>query len=238
MSNGPGLHPIAVLPQGRIAVAILLAFMVVVTPVLAGSTGVAPVVDLKLPADIVFDRVVGPDSAVVFRHTTHVDYEGNRCTGCHSKLFKLLAPTRRVTHRQMDARGSCGSCHDGKHAFDTRASESCRSCHAGRSAVAAAAPGAPGQAPAAFKGPAPIAYKAAEGSPGPVTFRHASHLGKGTTCKSCHPKPFAMKSAGARPDGAMHEGSACGMCHDGRKSFGTEDDKACGKCHSEGKGSR
>jgi c(7)-type cytochrome triheme protein len=233
MRNGPGVHPTAILPRGRIAVAILLLLVAS-----AGSAGAAPAVDLKLPADIVYDRVVGPDSAVVFRHTTHVDYEGNRCTGCHSKLFKLLAPTRRATHRQMDARGSCGSCHDGKHAFDTRASESCRSCHAGRKAVAAAAPGTPGQAPASFTGPAPIAYKPAEGSPGPVTFRHATHLGKAATCKSCHPKPFAMKSAGARPDGAMHEGSACGMCHNGRTTFGTEDDKACARCHKEGKGAK
>ena len=210
------------------------------TPAAAPVTApaAAPVADLKLPADIVYDRVVGPDSAVVFRHTTHVDYEGNRCTGCHSKLFRLLTPTRRTTHREMDARTSCGACHDGKHAFDTRASESCLSCHAGRKALAVAAPTAAGPAPAAFKGPAPIVFKRSEQSPGVVTFRHTTHLGQSMTCKSCHPRPFAMKNTGARPDGAMHEGSACGMCHNGRPAFGTEDDKACTRCHVEGKGTR
>ena len=45
-----------------------------------------------------------------------------------------------------------------------------------------------------------------------------------------------MKSTGKpRPDGAMHEASACGMCHDGKRSFGTQDDKSCARCHVEGK---
>jgi c(7)-type cytochrome triheme protein len=217
-----------------------IALMLVASAALAraDAPGAAPAVDLKLPPDIVFDRSVGPDSAVVFRHTTHVDYEGNRCTGCHSKLFRLLTPTRRTSHHEMDARSSCGACHDGKHAFDTRASESCLSCHAGRKALAKVAPGAAGQAPAAFQGPAPIVFKRSEQSPGVVTFRHPTHLGKSMTCKSCHPAPFAMKNTGARPDGAMHEGSACGMCHNGKASFGTEDDKACVRCHVEGKGKR
>lgn len=238
MDNRLGIRSKLVLRQGRIAAAILLMLIASAALARAATPGAAQVVDLKLPPDLLYERVVGPDSAVVFRHTTHVDYEGNRCTSCHSKLFKLLTPTRQATHGEMDARGSCGACHDGKHAFDTRARESCPSCHAGRKALAAAAPGAPGQAPAAFKGPPPIVYKPTEQSPGVVTFRHETHLGKAGKCSSCHPKPFAMKSAGARPDGAMHEGSACGMCHDGRGSFGTEDDKACGKCHAERKGAR
>jgi c(7)-type cytochrome triheme protein len=223
-----------VLPWGRGVAALLLLLVASAAPARAGAPGG----ELKLPPDIAYDRVVGADSAVVFRHTTHVNFEGDRCTGCHSKLFKLLTPTRSTNHRVMDAHGSCGACHDGKHAFDTRASESCPSCHAGRKALTVAAPGAPGQAPSAFKGPAPIVYKPTEQSPGVVTFRHATHLGAKVTCKTCHPKPFAMKSTGARPDGAMHEGSACGMCHNGRPTFGTEDDKACNRCHLEGKGAR
>ncbi len=222
--------------RGIAVVALLL--VVAAAPAHAGPPGVPPAVDLKLPPDIVFSRAVGSDSAVVFRHTTHVDYEGNRCTGCHPKLFRMLTPTRRATHREMDARGSCGACHDGKHAFDTRASESCLSCHTGRRTLAKAAPGASSKAPAAFQGPAPIVFKRSEQSPGVVTFRHATHLGRSLTCKSCHPRPFAMKNTGARPDGAMHEGSACGMCHNGRAGFGTEDDKACARCHVEGKGTR
>ena len=226
------------LPQLRAFAIALLVIVASTARARAADPGAATPIDVKLPADIVFDRVVGPDSAVIFRHTSHVDYEGNRCTGCHSKLFKILAPTGRVSHREMDARASCGACHDGKHAFDTRATESCASCHAGRKGISRSAPAAAGQAPAAFKGPAPIVFKRSEQSPGVVTFRHASHLGRDMTCKSCHPKPFAMKATGARPDGAMHEGSACGMCHNGKTSFGTEDDKACVRCHVEGKGSR
>jgi len=228
-------------PQVPGILVVLIALLACVAPARAGAPGAArPAVEMKLPPDIVFDREVGADSAVVFRHTTHVDYEGNRCTGCHPRLYRMLSPTHRTTHREMNARGSCGSCHDGKHAFDTRATESCASCHAGRrAATRAAGVAAPVSAgPDAFKGPAPIVYRRSEQSPGVVTFRHASHLGAGNTCRTCHPKPFAMKSAGARPDGAMHEGSACGMCHDGKRSFATDDDHACTRCHVEGKAAR
>jgi c(7)-type cytochrome triheme protein len=87
----------------------------------------------------------------------------------------------------------------------------------------------------AFRGPGPIVYKRGDASPGQVTFRHGTHVGPKAACVACHPKPFAMKSTGPRPDGAMHEPGACGMCHDGRRSFGVEDGKACARCHVEGK---
>jgi c(7)-type cytochrome triheme protein len=216
--------------------AILLALAACAALAHADAAGVPRGPDLKLPPDIVYDRVVGADSAVVFRHSTHVALEGDRCTGCHPRLFHMLNPTRRATHREMNAGGACGACHDGRHAFDARASESCASCHAGRKSLRGAAPdSAAGRGPAAFKGPRPIVFKRGEPSPGQVTFRHATHLGNKMTCANCHPKPFAMKATGTRPDGAMHEASACGMCHDGRKSFGVEDDKACARCHVEGK---
>ena len=229
----------------RCRIAAILVTLVACAAAARATTSAAPrpAIEMKLPPDIVFDRVVGVDSAVVFRHSTHVEYEGNLCTGCHPKLYRLLTPTRRVSHREMDARGSCGTCHDGKHAFDTRATGSCASCHAGRRArVGAAANGVMANGaearPVSFKGPAPIVYRAGDSSPGVVTFRHATHLGAGANCRTCHPKPFAMASAGARPDGAMHEGSACGTCHDGKRSFGTEDDRACARCHVERKAAR
>jgi c(7)-type cytochrome triheme protein len=204
---------------------------------LAAAPGATRPVQLRLPADIVYDHVVGADSAVVFRHSTHVEYEGDRCTGCHPKRFRILAATRRASHREMNAGGSCGACHDGKHAFDVRDTGSCASCHAGSTRnVGAPGDSARARPPAAFRGPPPIAYRRGESSPGQVTFRHATHAGPRVPCAACHPSPFAMKSQGTRPDGAMHEGSACGMCHDGRRSFGVEDEKSCGRCHVEGKG--
>jgi len=188
---------------------------------------------LKLPADAVFDRTVGPERAVTFRHATHFAAAGNRCTSCHPQQFRLLAPTRVITHREMNSGASCGSCHDGRKAFGVRDTASCALCHAGRPEArmaGAATSGAAGVAPA--RGPGPIAYVRGESSPGKVTFRHATHLGAKAECASCHPKPFAMKSAGARPGGGMHESGACGACHDGKRAFGVEDDKSCARCHA------
>lgn len=219
----------------RVPVAVLFAALAGIAAAQAPPPPAKPVIELRLPPDIVYDRVVRADSAVVFSHATHVDFEDNRCTGCHSKLYKLLTPSRRASHHEMDAGGSCGACHDGKHAFDVRASESCGSCHTGRKPQrnVTASVGGDG-APASFKGPKAFAFTRGKDSPGVVTFKHATHLGHDMTCKSCHPKPFAMRGTAPLPNGAMHEGASCGMCHNGKQSFGTEDDSKCEKCHVEG----
>jgi c(7)-type cytochrome triheme protein len=221
----------------RAALAILLSLpLCAFAAPLVAPRPAPPPTELRLPPDIVYSRVVRADSAVTFSHTSHVEYESYRCTGCHPKLFHLLNTTRRASHREMDKGGSCGACHDGKHAFDVRATESCSSCHAGRRAApAGAADSTGGRAEGGFKGPKAFAFKRGGDSPGLVTFRHATHLGRSMTCRSCHPKPFAMKGTAALPNGAMHEPSACGMCHDGKQSFSVEDDSKCVRCHAEGK---
>ena len=194
---------------------------------------------LKLPAAIVYERVVKPDSAVVFRHETHVAFENNRCTGCHPRPFLLLKPTKRIAHNDMESGGSCGTCHDGKKAFGVTDPTACPVCHAGRPspqmAAAASEPGA--QSAPVRKGPGPHAYPKGEDSPGKVTFRHESHMKGGTSCAACHPKPYGMKFKTPAPGGAMHEASSCGACHDGKKSFACDDVEACERCHKPGGGS-
>lgn len=218
--------------QASIAV---LAFVVWCSPAAAATPDSLA---LRLPPDAVFQRVVGPDSAVVFRHGTHVPLASERCTACHPQLFRILTPTFSVTHADMNAGRSCGACHDGEHAFGTRASESCAVCHVGRATAAAAAtrtPATPAGTPA-YRGPKPITYSQGEVSPGSVTFQHATHA-RGA-CSQCHPKLFAMKTTpagtNAKPRGDLHEVTGCGACHDSKKSFGVEDEQACAKCHREG----
>jgi c(7)-type cytochrome triheme protein len=211
---------------------ILLApLLVVPCPALAASTG-GRAIELKLPADIVYERVVGADSAVTFSHGTHVAFAGEKCTGCHPRPFRMLTPERRANHRAMNAGQSCGSCHDGRQAFAVSDAKSCGSCHAGKTAVRTAAAEAAGKpaTPPGRKLPKPVAYARGEASPGRVTFRHETHVAK-SACAACHPKPFAMKAAGTRPGGGMHEAASCGACHDGAKSFGVEDADACARCH-------
>lgn len=204
----------------------------------AAPANAPPDIPLKLPPDRVYTGSVGPDSAVTFRHASHVEFESNRCTGCHPKLYRILGPSPRNTHRDMDQGGSCGSCHDGKHAFDVRAKESCVSCHAGRKSAVAAGPDSASAAPAAFRGPTPFVYRQGSASPGVVTFRHETHRGTSLKCNACHPKLFPMKAVPQDPNADWHEKARCGGCHDGKQSFGVEDDEACQRCHKEGKGGK
>lgn len=223
-----------------LATAVLVAALstIAVRAPAAESPAAPPAVPLKLPPDRVYADSVGPDSAVTFSHATHVEFESNRCTGCHPKLYRILGPSPRNTHRIMDQGGSCGSCHDGKHAFDVRAKESCGSCHAGRRKAAPAGSDSVAPAPAGFSGPQPFVFRQGGASPGTVTFRHETHRSGALKCNSCHPKFFTMKPLAQDPNADWHERGRCGGCHDGKQSFGVEDDASCARCHKEGKGGK
>jgi len=73
-----------------------------------------------------------------------------------------------------------------------------------------------------------------EGSPGPVTFSHASHVDvKQPGCTRCHPTLFKTLVSGSTVDGqpvnhkAMEKGKQCGSCH-GKSAFGFD---SCDMCH-------
>jgi c(7)-type cytochrome triheme protein len=136
----------------------------------------------------------------------------------------------------MNAGGSCGLCHDGEQAFGVREASACGSCHSGvqKTPMAAAGAGKSADSTAApARVPKPHTYPAGDASPGSVTFRHKTHAGDAKGCAACHPKPFRMAATPPLPDGGMHERQACGACHDGGRTFATDDDAACSKCHRE-----
>jgi c(7)-type cytochrome triheme protein len=77
-------------------------------------------------------------------------------------------------------------------------------------------------------------YDHAEGSPGPVLFKHGLHvrLADGR-CLACHPAPFRiLRPTGGFTHEEMDAGRQCGICHDGKKATGTRDD--CTHCHRTG----
>jgi c(7)-type cytochrome triheme protein len=200
------------------------------------STRTAPAIELRLPADIVYQRTVGADSAVTFSHQTHVMLAGNRCTGCHPAAFHMLSRGPEPTHAAMNAGSSCGLCHDGRQAFGVRDTTACVTCHSGPrpEPVAEAGSDAPaGGAEAPARLPKPHTYPTSADSPGPVTFRHKTHAGDAAGCVTCHPKPFRMAATPPLPDGGMHERQACGACHDGKKTFAADDPESCSRCHRE-----
>lgn len=73
-------------------------------------------------------------------------------------------------------------------------------------------------------------------SPGPVVFKHSSHIdAKAADCTSCHPKMFKITEAGKTADGqalthkVFKKGEQCGSCHNEKKAFGLDE---CERCHT------
>lgn len=66
-----------------------------------------------------------------------------------------------------------------------------------------------------------------DGSPGPVTFRHSSHVdASAPECASCHAANRFSLLAGRRSTGeVLHDDAHCGACHDAKKD--------CEFCHHE-----
>ena len=82
--------------------------------------------------------------------------------------------------------------------------------------------------------PADYGFAQGEGSPGKVTFSHASHVDeKKPACLTCHPRVFRITEAGRPADkepihhARMEAGAACGACH-GKTAFGFD---SCDTCH-------
>jgi c(7)-type cytochrome triheme protein len=150
------------------------------------------------------------------------------CTGCHAQRAGLhTAPGHTAAE--------CSACHV-PHSWTPAPRETCLGCHADK---ADHNPGPPCAECHAFRGgkaggaaPPAIAFRAGEGSPGPVTFAHDAHLARGARCADCHPGLFKMKKTGTAPTmDAMAEGKACGACHNGKAAFEVMDGDRCETCH-------
>jgi len=66
---------------------------------------------------------------VMFSHDSHVAEIGLKCTACHDSPYVTKEKHKPVTMAQMQKGASCGSCHNGKKAFDVKSKESCDNCH-------------------------------------------------------------------------------------------------------------
>jgi c(7)-type cytochrome triheme protein len=90
----------------------------------AADDSVAP----RLPADVTYRGAEGSLGPVVFSHESHVALTERHCPACHPALFSILAPTGKLTHKEMNAGRRCGACHDD----GTKASgvqDACDHCH-------------------------------------------------------------------------------------------------------------
>lgn len=101
------------------SLALVGLFAVIVYPHTASS--VPPGLTLTWPT-----KTMG---AVVFDGTVHADH-GLGCDVCH--VGGMFQTRKNATPMNMDAikkEQYCGSCHNGKKAFDTKDSKSCTRCH-------------------------------------------------------------------------------------------------------------
>ncbi|HSB78569.1 MAG TPA: cytochrome c3 family protein [Candidatus Methylomirabilis sp.] len=104
--------------------------MVWTVGVILALGGSAAAQQLRLPPDLVYAKAEGSPGKVVFSHQSHVAY-ADKCTACHVKLFRILQPTRQVTHAAMEKGASCGTCHNGQMAFGPTDPAACIRCHVG-----------------------------------------------------------------------------------------------------------
>jgi len=77
--------------------------------------------------DIVF-KVEGMAS-VLYSHDYHVSKAKLKCSECHPSLYKNRAQHSVVGMANMQKGKSCGSCHNGKRAFDVADKKHCATCH-------------------------------------------------------------------------------------------------------------
>lgn len=66
---------------------------------------------------------------VVFKHETHVNYKGFRCSDCHYKTFQMGGTSYKIDMSALTKGAFCGKCHDGQKAFDVKDATSCKRCH-------------------------------------------------------------------------------------------------------------
>jgi c(7)-type cytochrome triheme protein len=109
-----------------LAIVALVLGCAALIPIVGGTT--AP--ELRLPPDRVYGTQDGSPGPVTFSHATHWDYASHRCVACHPQPFRMLRPTGRTSHDEMNAGRSCGVCHNGAKAFGVEDSDACEVCHA------------------------------------------------------------------------------------------------------------
>jgi c(7)-type cytochrome triheme protein len=67
---------------------------------------------------------------VLFDHAYHVRQKGLSCASCHYGIFQMTKSSAYRMDMSMITKGKfCGSCHNGRTAFDVKDANSCLRCH-------------------------------------------------------------------------------------------------------------
>jgi c(7)-type cytochrome triheme protein len=155
----------------------------------------------------------------MFSHKAHVIKIGLTCDSCHPDLFERKRGAAKAkgdyTMASLDAGKYCGSCHDGKTAFNTTGPETCKMCHGSD-----------------MKQPEMVVFNHPVKA---VVFGHKEHVEMGLDCASCHDKAFEMRKGASEEHPqqfnmkALYAGKYCGVCHNGNIAFASN--TRCASCH-------
>ena len=66
---------------------------------------------------------------VLFNHEKHVEANGRKCSGCHVGVFQMEKGSNRMNMSKITKGHFCGTCHNGKTAFDVEDRAQCARCH-------------------------------------------------------------------------------------------------------------
>ncbi len=66
---------------------------------------------------------------VLFSHEKHVAATGRRCSQCHFGVFQMEKGSNRMDMSKITKGHFCGTCHNGKTAFDVEDRAQCVRCH-------------------------------------------------------------------------------------------------------------
>jgi c(7)-type cytochrome triheme protein len=142
-----------------------------------------------------------------FNHSKHMR---TNCATCHKPAQRGVA---RTIPAGLSAHTTCFQCHS-SNSSNTMAS--CNLCHQPGRLVRTS------QSARAFR----------------IGFSHARHSGRSLSCATCH----TVRAGTARgrqvtnPVTAMHfatsKAQSCATCHNGQRSFGTDDFANCKRCHA------
>ncbi len=100
--------------------------------------GIAATIAILTPQIGVKANVGGDDityttkgvGTVTFRHEYHVKQQGMKCSNCHYKTFQMAGKdSYKMDMAELTKGKFCGSCHNGKSAFDVKEEKNCKRCH-------------------------------------------------------------------------------------------------------------
>jgi c(7)-type cytochrome triheme protein len=128
--NGPDRRTFNVRSLGFCA---LLVVAGIVAAMLSPAVGPA---QPKMPEPFNFPQGKDSPGQVSFSHTQHRDAGVDKCTACHTKVFKFKkGETGPLTMAKMKAGEQCGTCHNGtakvgtKVVFAADDKANCEKCH-------------------------------------------------------------------------------------------------------------